>query len=43
MKRTDFRKSLKADDWQSYGKLDYCPRCVKKGRHRQKESVFSTI
>lgn len=36
--RSDVRESLKTGGWRSHGVLDYCPRCVKNGNARRRET-----
>lgn len=36
--RQQVREELRAHGWRSYGRLDYCPRCVKNGNARRRET-----
>lgn len=39
--RSDYRAELRRTGWRSYGALDYCPRCVKLGRHKSRGSIYT--
>lgn len=34
----EVREYLKTRKWRSYGTLDYCPKCVKNGNARRRET-----
>lgn len=36
--KSEVRKKMKQDGWQSYGQLDYCPACVKAGAARRRDT-----
>jgi hypothetical protein len=40
--RKDYRAGLKENGWRSIGNLDYCPTCVKLGKHKLKKSIFDS-
>ena len=40
--RAELRNALHKGGWRSFGKLDYCPTCVKLGRHLKRESIYDS-
>jgi len=36
--KKEVRAALKERGWQSFGALDYCPKCVKKGNAKRRET-----
>jgi hypothetical protein len=40
--RKEYKAELRERGWRSYGSLDYCPKCVKLGKHKLKTSIFDS-
>ena len=40
--RAEFREYLKERGWRCYGSLDYCPKCVKRGKHVARKSIYGS-
>lgn len=36
--KKEVRATLKEGGWRSYGSLDYCPKCVKNGNAKRRET-----
>lgn len=34
------RAEMKKDGWRSFGQLDYCPKCVKNGTAKRRETCM---
>lgn len=37
-RKTEVRQHLKDHGWRSFGPLDYCPKCIKKGNAARRET-----
>ncbi len=40
--KREIRAMLAEGGWKSYGRLDYCPDCVKLGNHKKRTSLYQS-